>query len=149
MISCPFSDCRSSSGYVGHRDRAREPAVRRPGDGVPLRLLHRQAEGGHQRLSSLSIGEHHERCVGPFESSRGLQRPRENLVEVDRARELPEDATPASLLLGALEGAGQFARELVHPRVQALHYLGDALVRLPVRAPANDQQSQEEHYESA
>ena len=97
----------------------------------------------------MCIGEHHERRIGPSESPGGLQRPREDIVEVDRARELPEDAAPPALLLGSLEGTGQLAPELVHPLVQARNHLGDAVVRPGIRPPADDEQGEEEHYESA
>ena len=89
------------------------------------------------------------RRVGPLERPRRLQRSRENLVEIDRARELPEDATATALFLRALEGARQLAPELVHPVVQARNHLGHPLVRPRVRAPSDDEQGQQKHHESA
>ena len=134
---------------VGHRDRAGEPAVGRAGDRVPLGLLHGQPERCDERLAALCLGEHRERRVGPSETAGGLQRPRQDLVEVDRARKLPEDVTPPALLLGPLEGARQLAPEVVHPRVEAGNDLGDPLVRPGVRAPAHDEQGEQGHHESA
>jgi hypothetical protein len=66
-----------------------------------------------------------------------------------RARELSEDATPAPFLLGALERPLQLSAELVHAGVEALDHLGNPLVRRPVGPPADDEQDEKEHHESA
>jgi hypothetical protein len=116
---------------------------------MPLRLFDRQAERRHQGLAALRIREHHERRVRALEGPRRLERPCQHVVEVDRAGQLPEDPAAAALLLGALQRTRQLAPELVHALVQAGHDLGHPLVRPGVRAPPDDQQRQEEHYESA
>lgn len=67
--------------------------------------------------------------------ARGLQRPGQHLVEVD--------------LLGALERPLQLSAELVHAGVEALDHLGTPLVRRPVGPPADDEQDEKEHHESA
>ena len=113
---------------VGHRDRAREPSVRRAGDRVPLRLLDGQAQRRDERLAAGGIREHDERRVGVLERPRCLERPREHLVEVDRPGQLPEDPAAPALLLGALERPGQLAAELVHPGVEARDDLGNPFI---------------------
>ena len=134
---------------VGHRDRPGEPAVRRAGDRVPLGLLDREAESRDERLSALWLGKHDQGRVGALERAGGLQRPGEHLVQVDRAGELAEDPASPALLLGPLQGTGQLSAELVHPGIQARHYLRDALVGGVVGAPPHHEQGQEQHHEGA
>ena len=110
---------------------------------MTLRLLDGQAKRCDQRFPALGIREHDQGCIGPLEGAGRLECPGEHFVEVDRARELPEDATPASFLLGALERPCQLPSELVHPGVQGRDDLGDALVGRVVGPPADDEQGQE------
>jgi hypothetical protein len=134
---------------VGHRDRAREPSVRRACDGVPLRLFDGQPQCRHERLASLGIRQHDERRVGIFECPGCLEGAGEHLVEVDRSGELPEDPAPPAFLLRPLECPGQLAAELVHPGVEACNDLRHPFIGRVVRAPADNEQGQEKHYESA
>ena len=134
---------------VRHRDRASEAPVGWAGDCVPLSLLDGETQRRDERLAALCIGEHQQRRVDACQRPRRLERLRQHLVEVDRARQLAEDPAATAFLLGALEGALELAPELVHPGVEAAHDLGHALVCLPIRRPPHDEQNQEEHYESA
>ena len=63
--------------------------------------------------------------------------------------ELAEDPAPPAFFLGPLERPGQLAAELVHPGVQAGDDLGNPFIGRVVRAPADNEQGQEEHYKSA
>ena len=128
---------------VGHRDRPRQPAVRRPGDRVTFGFLDGQSQRRDERLAPGRIGEHDERRVGVLERPCRLERPRQHLVQVDRPRELSEDPAAPALLLGSLERPGQLSAELVHPGVQACDHLGNPFIGRVVRAPADDEQGQQ------
>ena len=88
---------------------------------------------------------HGRRPVGPFEpDERGvdaleprarLERPREHLVHVDRAGDLPEEPDAPPFLLGPLDRPGELLRELVHPLLEGLDDRADPLVGLPPRPP--------------
>ena len=134
---------------VGHRDRAREPAVGRAGDRMPLGLFDREPERREERLSVGRIGEEHEGRIRAAERACRLERSRQHLVEVDRARELAEDPASAAFLLGSLERALELAAQLVHPAVQAGDDLGDPLVRRRDPSPARDEQAEQEEHKSS
>jgi hypothetical protein len=86
---------------VRHRDRTREASVGRTRDRVPLGLFHRQAVCRDDRLAFERIRQEHERRVSALQRSAGLERPRQDVVEVDRIGELAEDPLPSALLLAA------------------------------------------------
>ncbi len=114
---------------VDERDRARLLAVGRSGDDLALRLLLGEPERRHDRL--LLAVDRDESCVDTGHGARGLERPREHLVEVDRAGQLGQVAVAAAFLLCALQGQ----RELAHHRLHAGVHLADELEQL-LLAPA-------------
>ena len=130
---------------VGDLDRPGRRAVRRPGDRLgPVR--------------GEAVRRHGRRPVGPFEpDERGvdaleprarLERPREHLVHVDRAGDLPEEPRAPPFLLGALDRPGELLRELVHAFFQRLDDGADPLVGLPPRPP-RDKRHQHHEGENA
>ncbi len=86
--------------------------------------------------------------VGAGQLARRLERPREHLVEVDRARDLAEEAASAALLLRPDDGAGQLLRELVHAELERPDDLVDPLVGPPSRA-ADEQHEQNYEQQNA
>ena len=86
---------------VAHGDRPRE----RPGDAGCRRS--RRLLGGHAArdygwCAVLALDDHHRR-VDAVDLHRGVEDAIHQLLEVDRAAELPEQPVPAALLLGPLE----------------------------------------------
>ena len=72
----------------------------------------------------------------PSSRGPGLERPREHLVHVDRAGDLPEKTAAPALFLGPLDRPGELLRQLVHPLFQGLDDRPDPLVGPPPRPPA-------------
>ena len=79
--------------------------------------------------------------VGAGQLARRLERPREHLVEVDRARDLAEEAASAALLLGPDDSARELVGELVHAELERPDDLVDPLVGSSSRA-ADEQDEQ-------
>ena len=124
---------------VDDLDRAGGAAVRRAGDRLALRLLGGQPEGRDDRLV---VGlEPDQGRVGSRQPARRLERPREHLVEVDRARDLAQEAASPALLLGPLDRSCELVGELVHAELERPDDLVDPLVGPPPRA-ADEQDEQ-------
>ena len=134
---------------VADRDRSCDPPIRRTGDRMAFSFLDGKTERGDDRLSFDGIREHHERSVRFVESAGGLERPRQHLVEVDRAGELAEDPASSSFFLGALECRRELGPQLVHARVEARHDLRDPLLgRRLAPQPEHEQAEQQERERS-
>jgi hypothetical protein len=127
---------------VGDLDRAGPRPVRRPRD--RLGSVDGEASCRHRRRA-LGSFEPHERGVDAFQPRAGLERPGENLVEVDRARDVREEPAPPALLLRPVDRGRELTGELVHPLFEGLHDLADALVGLPAGAPGDDHEQGREN----
>jgi hypothetical protein len=127
---------------VDDRDRAGRLAVGRARDGLPLGLLLRETKRCDERLPVVCGDADHGR-VDIGHRTRGVERAREHLVEVDRPGELAQEAAPPALLLGALDGRDELLRHLVHARRQAGDELCDLRVSLLDRAP--EEENHREH----
>jgi hypothetical protein len=96
----------------------------------------------HQRrddgLAPVDVGKPHQRRVDAAQLARRLENPAQQLVEVDRPRELAEDTVPAALFLRPLQRDGELPAELVHARVQAGDHVGDAFVGGGIASAADE-----------
>ncbi len=128
---------------VDEGDRAGVAAVRRAGDRLPLGLLRREAERRDERLPLVVRDADHGR-VDPRHRAGGLERAGEHLVEVDRARELAQEAAPAAFLLRPLDRRHELLRHLVHAGREAGHELGDLRVGLLDRPPEHQQREEQD-----
>ena len=110
-----------------------------------LDRLGRQPRGSEDRRSVLRL-QRDEGCVRPGEPSRGFERPREHLVQLDRLGDLVQERAPAPLLLGLAGRVGEVAGELVEAGLEPRGERSDAFAFAPPGAPADahdgdDQQS--------
>ncbi len=97
-------------------------------------LVGRKAERGHDRLLR-AAEDRHERRVCSRDRTCRLERAGQNLVQVDRAAELAEEAIPSTFLLRALQRLGELAHHALHPRVHVGDDLHQPLVlRRAIRA---------------
>ena len=94
------------------------PVGRTGGEPLALGFLAGEAERRHERLAVRRPVHAQQRRVDAADRARRLERPLDDLVEVDRAAELDERARAAGLLVGALERPADVARELVDTPVE-------------------------------
>jgi hypothetical protein len=112
----------------------------------PLRLFRRQAEGRDNRRVG-AVFEAGEGGIDPRHRARGVERPGQDLVQIDCPRQLAEHLVPPSLLLGVLERLRELADHGFHARVHVGHEVGETLVAraTPLGAadePEDDEQKQ-------
>ena len=114
-----------------------------------LDRLGRQSRGGEDRRPVLRL-ERDQGRVGSGKPPRGLERPLEHLVEIDRFGDLVEERPPAPLLLRLPGRVGEVPRELVEARLEPRRERRDALAFAPPGAPADarDGQGQQTHAET-
>ena len=126
---------------VDERDRARLASVGRPGDDLAMSFLVREPQRGDDRLFPVTAGDRDERGVDTGDRAGRLERPREHLVQVDRARELRQVAAPATLLLRPLERLGELSDHRLHAAV----HLGDERKQLVLPGAPGTAREREDH----
>jgi hypothetical protein len=137
---------------VGDRDGAREAPVRWAGDEtVALRLVRRQPQRDDERVAVEPVREPDDGGVSRRHARSRLEGALEHVVEVERARELAEDARAPPVGLRALERRAELPHHLLHACVEVADGRRDALVRTAVGTTArpDDEERDEEHEDGA
>ena len=124
---------RRGAVAVGDLDRRRVGARRGPRDRMLRDLLGRHPEGRDDGALVL-LRDDDQRRVHDRQLGRGLERARENRVEVDAGADRRELARAARLVAGALELAGEVAEHLLEAVVRGLEELLELAALLPPAA---------------
>ena len=113
-----------------------------------LVLVAVEADRAEQTLVAVAGGiELDDRRIDLRQAGGGLEGGADRVVEVDRSGDLAEEPAALRLLLGAVDGARQLARELVEPRFERPHgrrHLGLDIARGPATQPAEQLEHQED-----
>ena len=123
---------------VDERDRTSLGTTRRTCDCLSLRLLRSHSERRNDRRPTIVV-ETGEGRIDSRHRPGGVERPGQDLVEIDRSGELTEHPVSPPLLLGVLERLRQLADHHLHAGVQIGHEVGEALVALRSLAGASDE----------
>jgi len=90
------------------------PSVTRPCGRLVLGFLRRQATRRDEGLP-VRLVHGDDRSIDSEQQAGGVDRPRQDLLEVERATELGDRSTASAFPAGSLDGAGQLARRRLQP----------------------------------
>ena len=116
--------------------------ARRTGDGLAICFLGSHPEHGEQRLAPVRTRKADEPCVDPRWRPGSLERPREDIVEVDRRADLPELACAPRLGARLVECGCELAVQVICAREGFAQELLDGGVGGP--PPAHDYEQDDE-----